>query len=786
MGTLQNTIEVRFMKQLLLLVLSIGLFGFSQAQEKHTISGTITDGETGETLIGASVYVPSIQKGTTTNIYGFFSLTLPAGNYDVDFGFIGYATQKKTLELNKDIKVDLELLPASIEIGEAVIEGENDAVNNIESVEMSKVTMQMEAIKKIPAFLGEVDVIKAIQLLPGVQVVGEGGSGFYVRGGAVDQNLILLDDAAVYNASHLLGFFSVFNSDAIKDVQLYKGGIPARFGGRLASVLDIHMNEGNSKSFHGTGGIGTIASRLTLEGPIVKDKGAFLISGRRTYADLFLKFSKDQARRDTRLYFYDTNVKANYKLGENDRVYLSGYFGRDVTGFADLFRIEWGNTTGTLRWNHIYNSKLFSNVTLIYSDFDYVLGQEFGDLGFRWDSSIRDVSAKIDFNYFVNANNQLRFGVITTRHRMDPGFARPTSDEGLLNEIRLPLNYHLESGVYVSNEHSITDKLTAIYGLRYSMFNNMGGTYFNFDSNFDAQDSTVFGKNEIHNTYGGLEPRLGVNYRINSKSSVKASYNRTMQYIHLASNSTSSSPLDIWFASSPNVEPQIADQVAVGYFRNFKNNSIEASVEVYYKDMQNAIDFKNDAQLLLNDKIEGELRFGEARSYGLEFFLRKQTGRLSGMFGYTLARTERKVEAIAEDWYPTKYDKTHDISLVVAYDLSKRVSLGATFVYGTGAAVTFPTGRFNYNGTVVPVFGERNSNRMPAYHRMDIGATIQQKKNETRNWKGEWVFSVYNVYFRKNAYQIEFRQSEEDPNKTEAVKTYLLPILPSVTYNFKF
>lgn len=774
------------MKQLLLLVLSIGLFGIAQAQENHTISGTITDGETGETLIGASVYVPSIQKGTTTNIYGFFSLTLPAGTYDVDFGFIGYATQKKTLELNKDIKVDLELLPASIEIGEAVIEGENDAVNNIESVEMSKVTMQMEAIKKIPAFLGEVDVIKAIQLLPGVQVVGEGGSGFYVRGGAVDQNLILLDDAAVYNASHLLGFFSVFNSDAIKDVQLYKGGIPARFGGRLASVLDIHMNEGNNKAFHGTGGIGTIASRLTLEGPIVKDKGAFLISGRRTYADLFLKLSRDQALRDTKLYFYDTNLKANYKLGENDRVYLSGYFGRDVTGFAELFRIEWGNTTGTLRWNHIYNSKLFSNVTLIYSDFDYVLGQELGDLGFRWDSSIRDVSAKIDFNYFVNANNQLRFGVITTRHRMDPGFARPTSDDGLLNEIRLPLNYHLESGVYASNEHSITDKLTAIYGLRYSMFNNMGGTYFNFDSNFDAQDSTVFGKNEIHNTYGGLEPRLGVNYRINSKSSVKASYNRTMQYIHLASNSTSSSPLDIWFASSPNVEPQIADQVAVGYFRNFKNNSIEASVEVYYKDMQNAIDFKNDAQLLLNDKIEGELRFGEARSYGLEFFLRKQTGRLSGMLGYTLARTERKVEAIAEDWYPTKYDKTHDISLVVAYDLSKRVSLGATFVYGTGAAVTFPTGRFNYNGTVVPVFGERNSNRMPAYHRMDIGATIQQKKNETRDWKGEWVFSVYNVYFRKNAYQIEFRQSEEDPNVTEAVKTYLLPILPSVTYNFKF
>ncbi|MGB1031374.1 MAG: TonB-dependent receptor, partial [Flavobacteriales bacterium] len=696
------------------------------AQEKFTISGTVTDQSTGESLIGASVYVTSISRGTTTNLYGFYSLTLPKGDYVVDFGFIGYQTIHKNITLTgQDVKIDVELIPSSIEIGAAVIEGENDAVQNVESVEMSKVTMQIEAIKKIPAFLGEVDIIKAIQLLPGVQTVGEGGSGFYVRGGAVDQNLILLDEAPVYNASHLLGFFSVFNSDAIKDLQLYKGGIPARYGGRLSSVLDVHMKDGNSKGFHGTGGIGTIASRLTLEGPIVKDKGAFLVSGRRTYADLFLKLSKDEGIKNTKLYFYDFNAKANYKLGENDRLYMSGYFGRDVTGFSDLFRIEWGNTTGTMRWNHIYNSKLFSNVTLVYSNFDYFLGSGAGDgLGFKWESKIRDLSAKIDYNYFINPNNQLRFGVSTTHHQLSPGKITPT-EEGVFNPFNQGDNNHLESGAYVSNEHQISDRFTAIYGLRFSMFNNIGGTYFNYDSNFDAIDSTVYANGNIHNTYSGFEPRLGMNFKIDSVSSVKASYNRMYQYMHLASNSTSSSPLDIWFASSPNVMPQRADQIALGYFRNFKDNAIEASIEVYYKDMTNSIDFKNNAQLLLNDKLEGELRFGDARAYGLELFFRKQKGRLTGMIGYTLARTERNIPEIARDWYPTKYDKTHDLSVVASYTISERVSLGATFVYGTGSAVTFPTGRFEYYGTLVPVYGDRNSNRMPAYHRMDVGCTLQ-------------------------------------------------------------
>ena len=598
-------------KHLLLLALIIPLFGFGQ--DKFTISGNVRDAKTGEDLIGATVFIESIGRGTMTNLYGFYSFTLEPGTYDVKFGYIGFNYEYKTVVLDGDVKLDIELTPSNIELEEATVEAKKPELQNVESVEMSKVTMQMESIKKIPAFLGEVDVIKAIQLLPGVQTVGEGGSGFYVRGGAVDQNLILLDESPVYNASHLLGFFSVFNSDAIKDLQLYKGGIPARYGGRLSSVLDIRMKDGNKKEFGGTGGIGTISSRLTLEGPIVKDKGSFLVSGRRTYADAFLRLSSDEGLRNTKLYFYDLNLKANYVLGDNDRIYLSGYFGRDVTGFSDLFRIEWGNTTGTLRWNHIFNNKLFSNVTLAYSDFDYLLASSQDDLGFRWDSSIRDLTLKSDYNYFLNPSNQIRFGVSVTRHEMDHWHIRATSDDGLLNELRQPVNTHLESGVYISNEQNFTDQFTAIYGLRLSMFNNVGGTYYNFDDAFNTIDSTVYSNGDIHNTYIGLEPRLGLNYQINESSSVKASYNRMYQYLHLASNSTASSPLDIWFASSPNVKPQRADQWAIGYFRNFRDNSIEASAEIYYKDMNNSIDFKDNAQLLLNDELEGELRFGDAR-----------------------------------------------------------------------------------------------------------------------------------------------------------------------------
>lgn len=758
----------------------------SQAQDKLSISGNITDAATGEELIGATLFIPEIDRGTATNVYGFYSVTLPPGDYTLKVSYIGYEQLVKNISLTADLRLDLQLNTGGVMVGEAVIEAEREATKNIESTEMSTVNMQMDAIKKIPAFMGEVDVIKAIQLLPGVQAAGEGSSGFYVRGGAVDQNLILLDESPVYNASHLLGFFSVFNSDAIKDVQLYKGGIPARYGGRLSSVLDIRMKDGNNKEWHGQGGVGTVSSRLTLEGPIKKDKGSILIAGRRTYADVFLNFSADPAARETQLYFYDINLKANYKLGEDDRVYLSGYFGRDKFGFSDVFGFGWGNMTGTARWNHIYNNKLFSNLTVTYSDYDYFLEQTDEDFGFLWESEIKDVTTKLDYNYFVSPAHTLQFGASATYRTLDPGYARGTGEASLLQGIRVPINNSVDYALYISNEHRITDQLSAIYGLRYSLFQNVGpGTVYEYDNNYNVVDSTVHGSG-AYNTYGGLEPRLGVNYKLNGKSAIKASYNRTYQYLQLATNSTSSSPLDVWFSASPNVKPQIADQYAVGYFRNFLDNSLELSVEAYYKDMQNTIDFANHAQLLLNTYLEGELRTGKSRAYGLEFMVRKQTGRLTGLVSYTLARSERNIPEIFEDWYPSNYDRTHDVSVVLSYELNEKWSFATNYVYSTGNAVTMPTGRFEYMGMVVPVYSDRNAERMPAYHRMDLSATLTPKKNAQRNWKGEWVFSVYNVYNRHNAYTINFVQDQDNPNETYAEQTYLLPIVPAVTYNFKF
>ncbi len=756
------------------------------SQDKVSISGNITDAATGEELIGATIFIPEIDRGTATNVYGFYSITLPPGDYTLKVSYIGYKLMVKTISLTQDLRLDLQLNTSGIMVDEAVIEGERNATKNIESTEMSTVNMQMDAIKKIPAFMGEVDIIKAIQLLPGVQAAGEGSSGFYVRGGAVDQNLILLDESPIYNASHLLGFFSIFNSDAIKDVQLYKGGIPARYGGRLSSVLDIRMKDGNNKEWHGQGGIGTVSSRLTLEGPIKKDKGSILISGRRTYADLFLNFSKDPAARETQLYFYDFNLKANYKLGDDDRVYLSGYFGRDKFGFSDVFGFGWGNMSGTARWNHIYNSKLFSNLTVTYSDYDYYLEQDGEDFGFLWESEIKDVTTKLDYNYYISPAHTLQFGASGTYRTLDPGFARGTGDGSLLQGIRVPINNSMDYAVYISNEHRITDQLSAIYGLRYSLFQNIGpATVFQYDDNFDVMDSTVNGSG-AYNTYGGLEPRLGVNYKLNGKSSVKASYNRTYQYLQLATNSTSSSPLDVWFSASPNIKPQIADQYAVGYFRNFLDNTIELSVEAYYKDMQNTIDFANHAQLLLNIHLEGELRTGKSRAYGLEFLVRKQTGRLTGLASYTLARSERNIPDIYGEWYPSNYDRTHDVSVVLSYELNKKWSFATNYIYSTGNAVTMPTGRFEYMGMVVPVYSTRNGERMPSYHRLDLSATLTPKKNAERNWKGEWVFSIYNAYNRHNAYTINFVQDQDNPNETYAEQTYLLPIVPAVTYNFKF
>lgn len=773
------------MKQLFLTLIICLIFCGVNGQN-YTLNGTVSDADTGESLIGVNVSDVASQSVVSTNVYGFYSLTLPAGKYTISYSYIGFESEEKQIDLSSgDVNLNVELNSFDVQVGEAVVEGVLD--DNVGSTEISTVAMSMKEIKKIPAFMGEVDLIKAIQLLPGVTSVGEGTSGFYVRGGGVDQNLILLDEASVYNASHLLGFFSVFNSDAIKDVKLYKGGIPAQYGGRLSSVLDVRMKEGNQKKFAMSGGIGTVSSRLTLESPFANGKGSFLVSGRRTYVDLFLLASKDPDVRNTKLYFYDLNLKGNYRISDKDRIFLSGYFGRDVSGFGDEFRIEWGNTTGTARWNHVFNSKLFSNVTLIYSDFDYLLADSDPQFGIEWNSHIRDKSVKADFGYFINPKNTFRFGAIATQHNLDPGTLVGTGEDSDINDLLLPVNNSWEYAIYASNEQTIADKLKIHYGLRYSMFQNVGeSTYWNYDEEFQPLDSVYHAKGEVFNTFGGLEPRLGINYRLNETSSVKASYNRTYQYLHLASNGTASSPLDIWFSSSPNVKPQRADQVALGYFRNFKKNSLEASVEVYYKDMNNAIDFKNHAQLLLNKRLEGELRFGDARSYGLEMMVRKRKGDFTGMLSYTLSRSEKNIPDIAPDWYPVKYDKTHDVSFQGAYELNDRMTIGTNFVYSTGQTVTLPSGRFEYLGVIVPVYSDRNGGRFPAFHRLDLSFSWDSKKNENRRVQIERVFSIYNAYFRKNTYSINFRASEDNPNVLEAHKTYLLPIVPSMTWNFKF
>lgn len=758
----------------------------SYGQTTYTINGSVQDSVSGEELIGATIYVDQIEGGTVTNVYGFYSLSLPPTRYDMTISYVGYEQKKISVDLDQDLRLDLALTSNSSTLKEFEVTAEKRN-QNVTQVQMSSEHLTIEQIKGIPSFMGEVDIIKAIQLLPGVQTVGEGSTGMYVRGGGADQNLVLLDESPVYNASHLLGIFSVFNPDVIKDVQLYKGGIPAQYGGRLASVLDIRMRDGHAKKFHGSGGIGTVSSRLTLEGPIVKDKSSFLISGRRTYADLFLKFSSDPDMRSNQLYFYDLNAKLNYRLGQNDRIFLSGYFGRDVLDDSG-FKISWGNTTGTARWNHIFGKKLFSNVSLIYSDFDYFLGEDEGNQAFSWKSNIRNASAKFDLNLFANPNNTIRFGYQLIHHTFAPGDIRSESDESIVFGLTLEKKYALEHGLYLSNEQKISPRISAEYGIRWSGFQNVGkATEHLYDEMHEVTDTVLHASGEFYNFFHGLEPRIGVRYGLSPASSIKASYNRTRQYVQLASNGTSTSPFDIWFPASPRVTPQISDQIALGYFHNFKEDLIETSAEIYYKEMQNTIDFKDHAQLLFNEFLEGELRFGSATAYGLELSIKKNRGRFTGFINYTLSKVEKDIDEINEgDPYLAHYDQTHNLAIVASYELNDRWKIAANWIYQSGRAVTLPTGRFEYGGTVVPVYSDRNDARMPSYHRLDFSATLQGKKNADRKWQGEWVFSIYNAYARKNAFSINFRQEENDPTTTYAEKTYLFTIIPSITYNFSF
>jgi hypothetical protein len=762
----------------LLLIFSVN------AQEKYAINGHVKDASTGEDLIGATVFVEGLSNtGTTSNTYGYYSISLPKGDYKIRFQFIGYQTQLIPVSLHENKKLDVELLEQSIELGNIVITGER-ADKNVTSVQMGNVKMTPKQIESIPVLFGERDILKTIQLTPGVKSAGEGNSGFYVRGGGIDQNLILLDEAPVYNASHLLGFFSIFNSEAIKNANLMKGSIPAEYGGRASSVFDINMKEGNMKEFGVTGNIGLISSSIAVEGPIVKDKGSFIVSGRRTYADMFLVFAKDEDIKETILFFYDLNLKANYKINDNNRVYLSGYFGRDNFGFSNDFGFDWGSITGTLRWNHNFSNKLFSNSSLIISNYSYDINI-MDEVEIKISSIIKDINLKQDFTYYANAQNTLKFGGNIIRHNVLPGKISVSEGSGFEPD-DIPERLAIEWAAYVSNSQSLSDRFKLYYGLRLALFSNTGpGEYYNFDENGELIETVVKNDFEFVNTQGGLEPRLALNYSLNSKSSVKTSYNRIYQFLHLLSNSTTTTPTDLWLPSSNNVKPQISDQVSVGYFRNFKNNEFETSVEFYYKDLKNQIDYKNGAELVYNSTVESELVYGRGWAYGAELLLKRNYGRLNGWISYTLSKTMRQFDDInMGDPFRARQDRTHDVSIVAMYDLTKKLKLSATWIYYTGNAVTFPSGKYTIDDQVIGYFTERNGYRMPNYHRMDLGLTWQRKKTE--KFESSWNFSIYNAYARENAYFIDFRQNEENPAVTEAVQFAIFKAIPSVSYKFKF
>ena len=749
-----------------------------RASGKVTLSGHIRDSGNGEELIGASIQAKGEGVGTSANSYGFYSLTLPPGEHVIRYSHVGYDAKEVTITLDKNVRLDVELVARPVIMDSVVVTAER-AGENAKSIEMSSLNIDPVQIRMVPVLFGEQDMLKIIQLLPGVQEGGEGNSDFYVRGGAADQNLVLLDEAIVYSSSHLLGFFSVFNSDAVKDAKLIKGSASAEYGGRLSSVLDIRMKEGNSKLFRAAGGIGLIASRLAIEGPFSKERGSFMISGRRTYFDLFLKGSSNEAIRKSRLYFYDLNAKANYRLGKNDRMFLSGYFGKDALGYKGEFGIDWGNATGTIRWNHIFNDKLFLNSSLIYSHYSYKVGITNGDELVNIHSAIEDISAKNDFQYFADSRNTFKFGIQTTYHTFLPGEIKATGSS--VNELKIKRKYAIESAVYVNHEWTASPRLSFDYGLRFSSFALLGpGEVISFDQDGDPVDTQSYGRRELIKHYGAIEPRAAARYLLNDVTSVKISYARNQQYLHLLSTSTTTTPFDVWHPSTKIVKPGVADQWAVGYFRDFGEGRYETSAELYYKDLRNQIDYKNGADIYFNENVESQLVFGKARAYGMELFVKKKQGRLTGWLGYTLSRAQKKFDAIDDgEWFRARQDRRHDVEVVGIYELNKRWTFGFTWVYYTGNAVTFPSGKYIVDDHVINLYTERNGYRMPAYHRLDLSFTRQGKRSS-------WNFSLFNAYGRRNAYAIEFRQSEDNPTQTEAVRIALFRFFPSVTFNFAF
>ena len=788
-------------KKIFILFFLVSLSTF--CQEKFTISGTIYDQSNNETLIGVSVYFPEINSGTTTNEYGFYSITIPKGTYKVQIDYLGYATITETLDLSKQITKNFKLSEETETLNEIIIESNIEKLN-VRSPQMSVNKLSAKTIKQIPVVLGEADIIKSLILLPGVTSAGEGASGFNVRGGAADQNLILLDEAIVFNSSHLFGFFSVFNPDVVKDVQLYKGGIPAKYGGRLSSVLDIYQKEGNSKEFNLSGGIGLISSRLLAEGPIEKEKSSFVVAGRASYAHLFLPLFDN----DNTAYFYDLNSKINYRFNDKNNLFLSTYFGKDVFGVSDNFVNTYGNAVVNLRWNHLFSSKLFSNLSLIYSDYFYGLTLDF--VGFEWDSGITNFNLKYDFKHYLTDNLKLSYGINNIYINFNPGKIIPNRADSGIQAEQLVNKYANEFAAYIEAEHKINDKLTLQYGARFSNFLRLGqdelNTYENdepviYNQQFKKYESAVatgienFKRSDVISSFNNFEPRVSLSYLLNDDTSFKMSYNRMVQYLHLLSNTASPTPLDVWTPSGKYIKPQLLDQYAVGYFKSLKDGDYSLETEVFYKDIQNRIDYINGANLVANNEIETVILNGKARAYGLEVLFKKNEGNFKGWVAYTLSRSEQLTAGRTPnepginqgEWYSTPFDKTHDISVNASYELSKKWTFNANFLLQTGQPTNYPVGQYEVQGLNVPIYDDnrRNADRLPAYHRLDISATLTPEKNKNREWQGEWVFGLYNLYGRQNAASINFRQNRET-FRNEAIQTSIFGMVPSVTYNFTF
>lgn len=788
----------------LLYTLFISLFTLTiSAQDKYTISGSVYDKKGNETLIGATIYFPDLNIGTTTNEYGFYSITISKGTHIISVSYLGFSDESKVLELNNKTSLDFYLSESSQALDEVVIQTDIEKIN-IKSTQMSVNKLTSKTIKQIPVVLGESDIIKSIILLPGVTSAGEGASGFNVRGGAADQNLILLDEAIVFNSSHVFGFFSVFNPDVIKDVKLFKGGIPSKYGGRLSSVLDIYQKEGNNKEFKLTGGIGLISSRILAEGPLKKEKSSFLIGGRSSYAHLFLPLIDN----NNEAYFYDLNTKFNYRLNKNNNIFLSAYFGKDVFGINNSFINKYGNAVTNLRWNHLFSDKLFSNLSLIYSDYFYGLILDF--VGFEWDSGITNINFKYDFNHYLKDNLKLSYGVNNIYTKFNAGEIFPNRNDSGIIPFKLTEKYANEFAFYLEADHNISDKFSLKYGLRFSNFTRLGQDELNTYENDNpliynqqlqkyepatANGLISYERSDILKSFNNFEPRLSFSYLLNSDSSIKASYNKMAQYLHLLSNTSSPTPLDIWVPSGSFIKPQVLDQYAVGYFKRIKDGDFSLETELFYKDVKNRIDYINGANLVANNEIETVILNGKSRAYGLEFMFRKNEGKLKGWLAYTLSKSEQLTSGRNSiepginngEWYNTPYDKTHDLSINASYELSKKWKFNTNFLLQTGQPTNYPVGQYEFQGLNVPIYNDnqRNSDRLPTYHRLDLSAILTPIKNNNRDLQGEWVFGIYNIYNRKNAASIAFSRNTET-STNEAIKTSIFGIVPSVTYNFKF